>query len=332
MMQDVREGHDHLAIWIHPNIKRALDNHFSINEGFRLHCLTNRANRVSPWSSKYTGGSATFIKTKSRLLLECEATLAETFKYTHLLKANKERFANERFAAHYFEILGSFFASGLHTSTLAASFGSASATSAANPKEVVDLREQLPNPHTTHTSTHSQRTNSPHSARARTHTPEEERERIREDRAREGGNRPAHRRRTARDRRLTTSAVASLFAPSPRRPCEREGDTKERRPRVAIHEAIDTGLLSHREEKESRRPAASPPVKLLLSVPPSSLRGGGRRCAYGRRRLVLLPPHYAPLSRLQRSKSPELHATSAGKGFKVLVSVLLDSGKVFDAA
>ncbi|RYR72619.1 hypothetical protein Ahy_A02g006841 [Arachis hypogaea] len=86
LMQDIR-----------PNIKRALDNHFSINEGFRYHCLTNRGNRASRKSSKYTGGSATFMKMKNRLskLLECEITLAETFKYTHSLKANNERFANE---------------------------------------------------------------------------------------------------------------------------------------------------------------------------------------------------------------------------------------------
>ncbi|QHO11726.1 uncharacterized protein DS421_15g500680 [Arachis hypogaea] len=60
--------------------------------------LTNRANMVSARSSKYTGGSATFMKTNARLskLLDREATLAETFKYTHTLKENKARFTDQR--------------------------------------------------------------------------------------------------------------------------------------------------------------------------------------------------------------------------------------------
>ncbi|RYQ89067.1 hypothetical protein Ahy_B09g095909 [Arachis hypogaea] len=97
MMQNVRVGRDHLTIWIRPDIKRQLDNHFSTDEGFRRLYLTNRANGASPRLSKYTGGSTTFMKTKSRLSksLEHEATLAETFEYTHTLKANKKRFAHE---------------------------------------------------------------------------------------------------------------------------------------------------------------------------------------------------------------------------------------------
>ncbi|RYR75969.1 hypothetical protein Ahy_A01g000567 [Arachis hypogaea] len=176
MLHDIREEHDHLTIWICQDIKRALDNHFSTDEGFRHRHLINRANRTSPRSSKYTGGSATFMKTKSRLSnsLENVATLAETFRYTHTLKANKKRFADEGSVAHYqsqpngddpnfdasvvncdrvwhdsasesyknrISELGSFFASGLHNSTLAASSVSASTTSPVDPEEVIDLRE-----------------------------------------------------------------------------------------------------------------------------------------------------------------------------------------------
>ncbi|RYR47755.1 hypothetical protein Ahy_A07g033716 [Arachis hypogaea] len=96
MMLDVREGRDHLTIWIRLDIKRVLDNHFSTDKGFMCHRLTNRANRALSRSSKFTGGSVTFMKMKSRMSksLEREATLTETFKYTPTLKANKERFAD----------------------------------------------------------------------------------------------------------------------------------------------------------------------------------------------------------------------------------------------
>ncbi|RYR14187.1 hypothetical protein Ahy_B04g070789 isoform B [Arachis hypogaea] len=103
MMIDVRNGRDHLTSWIRLTIKKELEAYFTHDEGFK-HCrLTNVANRVLPRSSKYKGGSATFMKTKSRLSesLDHEATLAETFKYTHILKANNERFADERSVAHY---------------------------------------------------------------------------------------------------------------------------------------------------------------------------------------------------------------------------------------
>ncbi|RYR27181.1 hypothetical protein Ahy_B02g061518 [Arachis hypogaea] len=65
--------------------------------------LTKRANRVSTRSSKYTGDSATFMKTKARLSksLDREATLAEKFKNTHTLKENKARFADQQSQDHY---------------------------------------------------------------------------------------------------------------------------------------------------------------------------------------------------------------------------------------
>ncbi|XP_020964057.1 uncharacterized protein LOC110265440 [Arachis ipaensis] len=103
MMQDIRRGYDHLTIWLRPDIKKELDIHFSTDKVFKYRHLTNRTNWTLPRSSKYTDGLATFMKTKSRVSksLEREATSAETFKYTHMLKANKERFADERSAAHY---------------------------------------------------------------------------------------------------------------------------------------------------------------------------------------------------------------------------------------
>ncbi|RYQ99446.1 hypothetical protein Ahy_B07g087386 isoform A [Arachis hypogaea] len=170
MLEDVRERHDYLTSWLHLEIKKALYVHWETDEGFRHRRLTNRANRVLARSSKYTGGSEIFMKTKARLSksLDCDAILAETFNYTHTLKENKERFADQRSADHYqnrkdasgsavsvvdLEIasesyknhvygLESFFASSLRTSTLRPS--SASATNRAiNPEEGIDLRLQV---------------------------------------------------------------------------------------------------------------------------------------------------------------------------------------------
>ncbi|RYQ79450.1 hypothetical protein Ahy_Scaffold6g108197 [Arachis hypogaea] len=95
MMSNVRQGRNHLTTWICPSIKKELEAYSRNDEGFQHRRLMNVANRASPWSSKYTSGSATFMKMKSRLSLDRKATLAETFKYTHTLKANKERFADE---------------------------------------------------------------------------------------------------------------------------------------------------------------------------------------------------------------------------------------------
>ncbi|RYQ97354.1 hypothetical protein Ahy_B08g093397 [Arachis hypogaea] len=101
------------------DIKKALFVHWETDEGFRHRCFTNRANSVSVRSSKYTGGSVTFMKTKVRQtsLSHCfnvtyvveivgsRVTLAETFKYTHMLKENKEAFAYQWSQNHYVRIL-----------------------------------------------------------------------------------------------------------------------------------------------------------------------------------------------------------------------------------
>ncbi|RYR41144.1 hypothetical protein Ahy_A08g037541 [Arachis hypogaea] len=76
-------------------IKKALFVHWETNEGFMHQCLTNKAKSASAKSSKYTGGLATFMKTKAKLSLNRKATLEEAFKYTHTLKENKARYADQ---------------------------------------------------------------------------------------------------------------------------------------------------------------------------------------------------------------------------------------------
>ncbi|RYR74154.1 hypothetical protein Ahy_A02g008780 isoform A [Arachis hypogaea] len=73
------------------------------DEGFKHRLLTNRANRALARSFKYTGCLVTFMKTKVKLSksLDRNATLAEIFKYTHTLKENIVRFADQRSMDHY---------------------------------------------------------------------------------------------------------------------------------------------------------------------------------------------------------------------------------------
>ncbi|RYR00200.1 hypothetical protein Ahy_B07g088305 [Arachis hypogaea] len=103
MREDIREKCDHLISWLRPKIKKALYVHWETDEGFKYRRLITRANRASTRSSKYTGGSAMFMKTKDRLSksLDRDATSSKTFKYTHALKENKKRFTYQRSADHY---------------------------------------------------------------------------------------------------------------------------------------------------------------------------------------------------------------------------------------
>ncbi|RYR08337.1 hypothetical protein Ahy_B05g075982 [Arachis hypogaea] len=103
MLEDVHEKHDHLTTWLSLEIKKALYVYHETDKGFKHRRFTNKANRASAKSSKYTGDSATFMKTKARLskLLDHNTTLVKTFKYTHILKENKERFADQQFTYHY---------------------------------------------------------------------------------------------------------------------------------------------------------------------------------------------------------------------------------------
>ncbi|RYR11194.1 hypothetical protein Ahy_B05g079667 [Arachis hypogaea] len=69
MLEDVRENRNYLIIWLRPDIKQLLYVHWETDKGFKYRRLTNRANRASVKSSKYTGGSTTFMKTKARLII-----------------------------------------------------------------------------------------------------------------------------------------------------------------------------------------------------------------------------------------------------------------------
>ncbi|RYR78496.1 hypothetical protein Ahy_A01g003315 [Arachis hypogaea] len=68
MLEDIHEGRDHLTTWLRPEIKKALLFQWETDHGFRHQRLTNRANRASARSSRYTGSSTTFMKTKAKLL------------------------------------------------------------------------------------------------------------------------------------------------------------------------------------------------------------------------------------------------------------------------
>ncbi|RYR72915.1 hypothetical protein Ahy_A02g007138 [Arachis hypogaea] len=105
MLEYIHKGKDHFTTWLRPKINKALLVHWETNKGFKHQRLTNRANRASARLSKYTGGLATFMKTKAMLicsffnfskLLDHDTTLAKTFKCIHTLKENKERFADQR--------------------------------------------------------------------------------------------------------------------------------------------------------------------------------------------------------------------------------------------
>ncbi|RYQ79279.1 hypothetical protein Ahy_Scaffold6g107988 [Arachis hypogaea] len=127
-------GKDHLTSWICPNIKYDMEAHFRDNEGFKHRRLTNITNRTLPRSSRYTSGSATFMKTKRRLeeyqqRLEAATQQSqlpsgadEAISDTSVVDYNRiwcetssESYMNHRYG------LGSFFASGLRSSALAAS-------------------------------------------------------------------------------------------------------------------------------------------------------------------------------------------------------------------
>ncbi|QHN86861.1 uncharacterized protein DS421_16g549950 [Arachis hypogaea] len=105
MLSNVRKECDHLTSWICPAIKKELEAYFTHNEGFKHRCLTNVANRASlrvvevyMWVSDLHEDEE---QSGKNFLLDREATLVKTVKYTHTLKTNKERFADEQSVAHY---------------------------------------------------------------------------------------------------------------------------------------------------------------------------------------------------------------------------------------
>ncbi|RYR19968.1 hypothetical protein Ahy_B03g064977 [Arachis hypogaea] len=162
MIEDVRERYDHLTLWLHPDIKKALYVHWETDERFRCCCLTKKTNRALTKPSKYTGGLAAFMKTKSKLL-DRDAMMAETFKCTHTLRENREMFVDQRstitirrpdtvwcettsepYKNHIYR-LGLFFIDNLCTSTLRASSTSATSRAIDFKDSVIDLREQVLN-------------------------------------------------------------------------------------------------------------------------------------------------------------------------------------------
>ncbi|RYR21260.1 hypothetical protein Ahy_B03g066543 [Arachis hypogaea] len=139
MLKDVREHCNHLIIWLRPDINKALYVHWEIDEGFKRHRLTNRANKTLARSSKYTGGSPTFImKTKVRLSIGDDNNTSATSvvdpdQVWH--EAASEPYKNRVYG------LRSFFADNFCMSTLKHS--SVSSTSRpVDPEDGIDLREQ----------------------------------------------------------------------------------------------------------------------------------------------------------------------------------------------
>ncbi|QHO00616.1 uncharacterized protein DS421_13g407980 [Arachis hypogaea] len=131
----IRKIFDH---WMARDLKKALYVHWETNQGFKHYHLTNRVNRASVRSSKYTSGSATFMKTKVRLTRDDNdnSTTDEVDPDTLWHKTTSEPYKNCVYG------LGSFFTDNLRISTLR--HLSASATSwPVDPKDNIDLREQV---------------------------------------------------------------------------------------------------------------------------------------------------------------------------------------------
>ncbi|MED6134500.1 hypothetical protein PIB30_037550 [Stylosanthes scabra] len=98
MMEDVRYRKDHLTQWCRPELKKALYHYWETDEKYLHRQATNKRNRASERCVIYTGGSATPMQTKAKITksLNQPVSMAEVFKQTHTLKANKEQFADKR--------------------------------------------------------------------------------------------------------------------------------------------------------------------------------------------------------------------------------------------
>ncbi|MED6119672.1 hypothetical protein PIB30_013789 [Stylosanthes scabra] len=172
MMEDVRQGKEHLTQWCRPELKKRLRHYWENDEKYLKKTATNKKNRASDKCVIYTGGSATPMQTKANM--------------THTLKANKEQFADKRSSDKWDEFtentaiatqqalesgtgaivdpdlvwrqtvsepsqknrvfgIGGFLASTLRTSVFAPQASSVSLTSPApaGQEEAVDLREQV---------------------------------------------------------------------------------------------------------------------------------------------------------------------------------------------
>ncbi|MED6151647.1 hypothetical protein PIB30_084456 [Stylosanthes scabra] len=98
MMEDVHERRDHLTQWCRLELKKLLYYYWETDEKYLHRKATNKRNRASDKCAIYTGGSATSMQTKAKMTksLNRPVSMAEVFKQTHTLKANKEQFADKR--------------------------------------------------------------------------------------------------------------------------------------------------------------------------------------------------------------------------------------------
>ncbi|MED6213663.1 hypothetical protein PIB30_095453, partial [Stylosanthes scabra] len=98
MMEDVRDRKEHLTQWCRPELKKALYHYWETDEKYLHRQATNKRNRASERCVIYTGGSATPMQTKAKMTksLYRPMSIAEVFKQTHTLKANKEQFTDKR--------------------------------------------------------------------------------------------------------------------------------------------------------------------------------------------------------------------------------------------
>ncbi|MED6122881.1 hypothetical protein PIB30_044040 [Stylosanthes scabra] len=157
----IRSGQEQLTQWCRPELKKALYHFWETDEKYKHTKATNKANRASERCAKYTGESATPMKTKAKMTksLDRLVSMAEVFKQTHTLKENKEKFADKRSTDIWNEYIDntaiatqraaesgtSTAESTLRTSVFATQDTSASVTSAVpcGEEDTVDLREQV---------------------------------------------------------------------------------------------------------------------------------------------------------------------------------------------
>ncbi|MED6208394.1 hypothetical protein PIB30_044584 [Stylosanthes scabra] len=97
MMEDVRERKEHLTQWCRPELKKALYHYWETDEKYLHRQAMNKRNRASKKCVINIGGPAAPMQTKAKMTksLDRPMSMAEVFKQTHTLKANKEQFADK---------------------------------------------------------------------------------------------------------------------------------------------------------------------------------------------------------------------------------------------
>ncbi|MED6202363.1 hypothetical protein PIB30_104595 [Stylosanthes scabra] len=154
-MEDVHDRKEHLTQWCRPELKKALYHYWETVEKYLHRQAMNKRNRASERCVIYTGGFVTPMQTKAKMTksLARLVSMAEVFKQTHTLKANKEQFADKRSSDIWDDFTNNTIVatqqateSGANaTSIFAPQASSVSLTSPAptGPEDAVDLREQL---------------------------------------------------------------------------------------------------------------------------------------------------------------------------------------------